>query len=175
MRTFVIGIALGALSVPLSIYVYFVSGSAPVATSAASMPFEKMLAHAALNARIHREMQKTVPIAADGANFTAGAKIYRDNCAICHNLLGRAETAIATGMYPRPPKLLEGKGVTDDSPGETYWKVANGIRLTGMPGFRLTLSDTQMWQVSILLSDADKLSPSVKGMLGAVDSSSEGK
>jgi hypothetical protein len=37
VRTFVIGIALGALSVPLSIYVYFVCGSAPVATSAASM------------------------------------------------------------------------------------------------------------------------------------------
>jgi len=24
-------------------------------------------------------------------------------------------------------------GVSDDEPGETYWKVANGIRLTGMP------------------------------------------
>jgi hypothetical protein len=37
------------------------------------------------------------------------------------------------GMYPQPPELFKGKGVTDDPAGETYWKVANGIRLTGMP------------------------------------------
>jgi len=60
-------------------------------------------------------------------------------------------------MYPHPPKLLEGKGVTDDEPGESYLKVANGIRLTGMPGFRPALSETQMWQVSLLVANADKL------------------
>jgi len=43
--------------------------------------------------------------------------------------------------------------------GETYWKVANGIRLTGMPAFGHTLSDTQMWQVSLLLKNADKELP----------------
>jgi len=49
--------------------------------------------------------------------------------------------------------------VTDDPPGETYWKVANGIRLTGMPAFKDVLSDTQMWQVSLLLANADKPLP----------------
>jgi thiosulfate dehydrogenase len=52
--------------------------------------------------------------------------------------------------------------VTDDQPGETYWKVANGIRLTGMPAFSQTLSATQMWQVSLMLANADKVSDSVK-------------
>jgi thiosulfate dehydrogenase len=50
-------------------------------------------------------------------------------------------------------------GVTDDPPGETYWKVANGIRLTGMPSYRSVLTDTQMWQVSLLLANADKPLP----------------
>jgi mono/diheme cytochrome c family protein len=68
-------------------------------------------------------------------------------------------------MYPRPPKLLEGKGVTDDEPGESYWKVANGIRLSGMPGFRSSLSETQMWQVSLLVAKADKLPKSVTDAL----------
>jgi hypothetical protein len=68
-------------------------------------------------------------------------------------------------MFPKPPKLLEGKGVTDDSPGETYWKVANGIRLSGMPSFSDSLSQTQMWQVSLLLANADKLPDSVKSAL----------
>jgi mono/diheme cytochrome c family protein len=55
--------------------------------------------------------------------------------------------------------------VTDDEPGETYWKVANGIRLTGMPGFNQQLSTTEMWQVSLLLANADKLSEPVKTIL----------
>ena len=41
-------------------------------------------------------------------------------------------------------------GVSDDEPGETYWKVANGIRLSGMPAYTHILTETQMWQVSLL-------------------------
>jgi mono/diheme cytochrome c family protein len=43
--------------------------------------------------------------------------------------------------------------------GETYWKVANGIRLTGMPAYKDLLTDTQLWQVALLLSDANKPLP----------------
>jgi mono/diheme cytochrome c family protein len=52
--------------------------------------------------------------------------------------------------------------VTDDPPGENYWKAANGIRLTGMPGYKGSLTDTQLWQVSVMLANADKLSPAAK-------------
>jgi mono/diheme cytochrome c family protein len=76
-------------------------------------------------------------------------------------------TAIAKGMFPKPPELMQDKGVTDDPPEETYWKVVNGIRLTGMPGFRGNLSDTQAWQVSLLLAHADHLPDSVKSALAS--------
>lgn len=155
--TLVVGVILGAIAVVLGIYLYFATGQAPVATSAPPMPFEKKLAHQALNARVAREMQKNVPLQADEANLAAGAKVYREHCAVCHGLPAQKESLIAAGMYPHPPKLLEGKGVTDDEPGESYWKVANGIRLTGMPGFRPALSETQMWRVSLLVAHADKL------------------
>ena len=165
MKTFIIGLITGLILVPLCVYVYFVTGSAPVATAAPDMPFEKMLAHGALSAHIAKEMPKSVPVPADETNFAAGAQVYRENCAVCHGLPGGTPTAVARGMYPKPPKLLEGTGVTDDPPGETYWKVANGIRLTGMPGFSESLSQTQMWQVSLLLAHADKLPDSVKTAL----------
>ncbi len=167
VRTFVTGLILGVIAVPLAVYFYFVSGNAPVATSAPAMPFEKMLAHKALSARVDKEKPKTVPIQADEPNLAAGAKVYRDHCAVCHGLPAQPKTPIATGMYPPPPKLLEGKGVTDDEPGESYWKVANGIRLTGMPGFHDSLSETQMWQVSLLVAGADKLPKSVTEALSA--------
>jgi thiosulfate dehydrogenase len=167
VRGFISGLIIGLILVPLGLFLYFASGSAPVATAAQPMPFEKMLAHRALSAIIDKEAPKQVPIAADEASYAAGAQICRQHCAVCHSFATGNPTAIAKGMFPRPPRLLHGKGVTDDEPGETYWKVANGIRLTGMPGFRESLSDTQMWQVSLLLANADKLPDAVKQTLTA--------
>ena len=143
------------------------------ATSAAPMPFEKMLAQKALAARLEKEMPKTVPIEPTEANLLAGAALYQQHCAVCHGLPGQPKTAIAQGMFPPPPQLFHGKGVTDDEPGETYWKVANGIRLTGMPGFRGTLKEEQLWQISLLLAKANELTPSVKSALTPKDSPAE--
>ena len=168
MAKFLFGLILGVLVVPAAGYLYFSGGHAPVATTDPDMPFEKHMAHMALSARIDKEMPKSAPIQGDEPNLSAGADIYREHCAVCHGLPGQPKTAIATGMYPPPPKLMEGKGVTDDEPGETYWKVANGIRLTGMPGFKGKLSETQMWQVSLLAAQADKLPLSVSATLTPV-------
>ncbi len=69
-------------------------------------------------------------------------------------------------MFPSAPPLWKNHGhgagvigVSDDEVGETYWKVANGIRLSGMPSYSHVLTDAQMWQVSLLLKNADKEMP----------------
>jgi len=167
MGKFLFGLIVGLIVIPAGVYMYFSSGSAPVATASAPMPFEKMLAGMALHARMDKEVSKTVPITPDEAAYVAGAQIYKDNCAVCHGVPGQAPTAIAQGMFPKPPKLMEGKGVTDDPAQESYWKVAGGIRMTGMPGYDKTLSTTQMWQVSLLLANADKLPPAAKNIITA--------
>lgn len=167
MRTFLIGLIIGLIAVPACVFLYFATGRAPVATSAEPMPFEKLLAKMGQHARMDKEMPKAVPISTDEAAYVAGAQIYKDNCAVCHGLPGQAQTAIAKGMFPKPPKLTEGTGVSDDPAGETYWKVAGGIRMTGMPGFDKTLSTTQMWQVSLLLANSDKLPKAVMDSLAS--------
>src|SRR5277367_3063267 len=74
----------------------------------------------------------------------------------------QAPSAASQGMFPHAPQLFTAKEtVTDDPVGVTYWKVKNGIRLTGMPSFQKALSDQQMWQVSALMASADKLPPDV--------------
>ena len=171
---FIAGLLFGLLIVPFGAYLYFSGGSAPVATTDSDIPFENFFAHKALNARIAKEMPKTVPIQATEANYLAGAELYKQDCAVCHGLPLSPRTAIATGMYPRPPLLFEGKGVTDDEPGESYWKIFNGIRLTGMPGFSKSLSETQMWQIALLLANADKLPSSAKAVLVAPIAASTG-
>lgn len=50
-------------------------------------------------------------------------------------------------------------------PSESYWKAANGIRLSGMPAFKNKLTDTQLWQVSQLVTHSDEISESVKKAL----------
>jgi mono/diheme cytochrome c family protein len=167
MKGFVIGVVVGMLLVAAIVYLYFATGMAPAATSAPPMPFEKKFARMALHARLQKEMPSQVPIPPDETNLMAGAHIYLQHCAVCHGIPGKEQTAIAKGEFPHPPHLFRGKGVTDDEPGETYWKVANGIRLTGMPGFKRELSETEMWQVSLLLANADKLSDAVKGVLAS--------
>jgi mono/diheme cytochrome c family protein len=167
MGKFVFGVIVGLITIPVAVYFYFAMGMAPVETAAAPMPFERQLARMALHARMRKEMPKSAPIQPDEVAYTAGGQVYKEHCAVCHGLPNAPQTAIARGMFPDPPKLLEGKGVTDDEVGETYWKVAGGIRMTGMPGFAKTLSPTQMWQVSLLLANADKLPASVKASLVA--------
>jgi thiosulfate dehydrogenase len=168
VKKFLIGFAAGLIVVPVAIYVYFAFGMAPVATAAPEMPFERLLAKKALRVRREREMPRSVPIAADESNYAAGAHIYREHCAVCHGLPKQPQTAVAKGMYPKPPALLDGKGVTDDPAGETYWKVAGGIRMSGMPGFQQMLSSTEMWQVSILLAHADRLPQKVQDTLAQI-------
>src|SRR6202167_1111227 len=131
------------------------------------MPFERFFAHKILDARIARDMPKNVPLPANEVNDVPGAELYKQHCAVCHGLPLSPKTVIATGMYPRPPQLFQGKGVTDDEPGESYWKIFNGIRLSGMPGFSKSLSETQMWQIALLVANADKLPPSAKALLVA--------
>ena len=161
----VLGILIGILLLVGSAYLYFSWGFAPVATSAAPMPFERKLAKAAQHAYLDKLPHPQPLVPADEANLIAGAKVYKEHCAVCHGLPDQPKSAVSQGMFPKPPELFHGTGVTDDEPWETYWKVENGIRLTGMPSFRESLSSTQMWQVSVMLANADKLSAPVNAVL----------
>jgi mono/diheme cytochrome c family protein len=100
------------------------------------------------------------------ADLVAGAQAYQKNCAMCHGLPNEPPPAIASTMFPPAPELFAQKGmVTDDPAGETYWKVKNGIRLTGMPSFKNVLSDDQIGQVAAAVSRADKLPPEAQDAL----------
>lgn len=164
MGRILLGIVLGVILVPVAVMAWFHFGKVPVAVADAPFPQERKLAHGALDARIDHEMIANPPIPADEAAFVAGAQIYHDQCAACHGLHGKP-SSFGAHMYPDAPPLWEKHhnndvvGVSDDPPGETYWKVANGIRLTGMPSFKEVLTDMQMWQVSLLLANADKPLP----------------
>lgn len=164
MKGFVVGLVLGAALFGGALYYYFVSGSAPAAVADPPMFMERKMANRSLDAHIKNANIANPPIQASEDNYVAAAKVYKDQCAQCHGLPGQ-DPAISNNMYPDATLLFKGKGVTDDPPQESYWKIRNGIRLTGMPSFKPILNDTQMWQLALLVANADKIPDSAKSLL----------
>ena len=164
MSRFLLGLIFGIVLVPLALLAYLSYGRVPIAASDTPFPYERQLVSIPLDARIQKDMVGT-HMEPDQTNLTAGARIYIDRCSLCHGLHGRP-AAIGSHMFPDAPQLLEAHrndpttvGVSDDPVGETYWKVENGIRLTGMPSFKTQLSEAEMWQVSLFLANASKPMP----------------
>jgi thiosulfate dehydrogenase len=165
MRGFVIGFFAAVLILAGGIGFCVISGIVPVAATDPPLPFEETLAHFAVDAHIARQPAKESPVPADEMNLVAGVRVYRQQCAGCHGLPGQPQPATGAKMYPRPPELFRGTGVTDDPVFESYWKVSNGIRLTGMPAFKTGLTDTELWQVSQLVAHGNGLPESVRKVL----------
>ncbi len=166
MGRVLLGVLLAIVLAPVALLLWLRFGQPPVAVADPPLPQERLLTGMPLDARIGRELVKTPPIQADENNLLDGARIYSERCALCHGFHGKP-SLFGAHMYPDAPPLLEmhhhgaeiRMGVTDDPPGETYWKVANGIRLTGMPAYKDLLTEPEMWQVSLLLANADKPLP----------------
>jgi thiosulfate dehydrogenase len=161
-KTFLVGVLIGILLLAGGGYYYVVSGMAPAAVGDPMMPFEHFLASRSLRAHIEKANVPAPTIAADEENLLAGAKLYKDNCAVCHGLLDQNPPVIANNMFPKAPSLFKGKGVSDDPPQESYWKIENGIRLSGMPAFKGELTNTQLWQLALVVANSDKLTDPVK-------------
>ncbi len=168
----VLGFVLGILAVAGTSFTYLQFGALPVATADKPFFMEKRIVQIPLKARIDRD-EKKPPFGTSEDVFESGARVYRAQCASCHGTPGH-DVAFAKYMYPVAPQLWKKHtrnavvGVSDDPPSETYWKVANGIRLSGMPAYNHVITDTQMWQVSLLLANADKELPKpVSGILTA--------
>lgn len=68
------------------------------------------------------------------------------------------------GRFPgrrRPPTAQQ----REEGIGRDFWRVQNGIRMTGMPSFKKALSDQQMWDVVVMLSRRRNLPPAATAVL----------
>ena len=128
-------------------------------------------------------------------DLVAGAQNYKKDCAVCHGLPDQPPAPIGSGMFPSAPQLmapLTGRGPggsgqpgglgqmergvpPQPSPGRAggpgrgesndFWRIKNGIRLTGMPSFEKALSDDQIWQLVALLAKRGDVPPEAKAAL----------
>jgi thiosulfate dehydrogenase len=163
---FALGVVTTLVGCAAGAYVFVKAGGVPMETSTAPLPLERTVARLALRASLGHAADEKDPLPLTEANLLAGAEEYRSHCAVCHGIPGRPASAISRGMFPVPPQLFEkNEMVTEDPEGVTHWKVTHGIRLSGMPGFERTLSGTERWQVTMVVTHADALAPAVQAVL----------
>lgn len=173
MKKYVIVFIAGILLVPAAFFLYLRSGYAPVSTSASPMPFERFFARLAMRSTLSHELPRKNTGPPTELELKSGANIYRENCAVCHGLPNAPQTAISKGMYPHPPQFFRpdlpshydaNQPYRPANP-KAYWKVKNGVRLTGMPGFKDSFTEQQIWEVSQFLGNARNLPPDVVAVL----------
>lgn len=161
------GVGIGVVVTLLAMAAWLRFGSPPVAVRDADSLWEPLVEAVPANARAKSEA-KTPPFPSSEDAFEAGAKVYRAQCSQCHGSPGR-ESVMGRNMRPRAQQFFaraDRDALKSQTAGELYWKTAYGIRRSGMPAYGRTLTDTQLWQLSLLLAaSGDQLPDPVTALL----------
>jgi mono/diheme cytochrome c family protein len=174
LRGIAIGIGVAVLIAAVGAYAFVSLGMMPASADVKPPAIERWAAKRSLNATIARDAgDKPNPLSTNDENLLAGIKLYSVNCAVCHGAADGKASAIANGLYVHAPQLAK-HGVEDDPASETYWKLAHGIRFTGMPAFGNSLSEKQIWQIALFLAHMDQLSGAPKAAWERLPSASAG-
>ena len=113
---------------------------------------------------IHRNAAKqSNPFRPTSENLKAGQIDFDGHCSGCHGLTGNGENRLEADFYPPVAKLT---GDTQKwSDGELYFIIANGIRMTGMPGFVKKHDPKEIWGLILWVRHLAQLSPSEKAAI----------
>lgn len=170
IKSAAIGAVCAVVAGLLAFYAAVSLGLLPANADATPPKIEKIIARKALHAAIDRQAPRGPnPVARNDANLIAGIKLYAADCAVCHGAADGKASHIAEGLYQHAPQLAK-HGVEDDEFGETYWKIAHGIRMTGMPSFLRTLSEEEIRMITLFLQNMHSLPPGPKKIWEAVPS-----
>src|SRR5664279_179687 len=158
------GISLSVVVALVGGYLLVRSGLIPANADAKPGSVETWIAGTSLDATLGRDAPAGKnPVELTDQNLLNGVRLFAQICAFCHgSAVGAASPSpIAKGLYQKPPQFAT-NGVEDDPEGVSFWKIKHGIRLTGMPAFGYSLSDTEIWMLALFLKHMDKLPDSVQ-------------
>jgi len=121
---------------------------------------EENLAMPALDASVDRRAPAmNNPIQPTEENLLSGMKIYEASCSGCHGDISHPHQGFGDSFYPRAPQFME--DAPDMPENQNFYIIAHGIRLSGMPGWKTALKESEIWQVTTFLSNLNKLPPRV--------------
>ena len=155
----IIGAVIGiAVVVPIGVDAFVHSGLFNVGAADPHTKFTQWITHETMIHSVHRHASAIVPPPRILApQVFAGFCIYETHCVACHGAAAVAREQWAGGMEPSPPYLLD--ATSKWTPSQLFWIAKNGIKMTGMPSWRNSLSDGQIWAVVGFLEAMGKLPP----------------
>lgn len=102
-----------------------------------------------------RAKSVSVPALQNG-EIEKGAADFETMCRQCHGAPSRRAGEIGRGLRPESPDLSKASGHW--SPAELFWIVKNGIKMTGVPAFGKSHSDTDLWNIVAFVNRLPDLS-----------------
>ena len=152
------GVIAIVLLMPLGVVAYVKSGVYNVAAAKPHTKFTEWLTHETMIHSVRSHAKGIVaPPSATSDQVVRGFCTYETHCAACHGAAAVARQHWANGMEPQPPYLLDAPQIW--KPRELFWIVKNGIKMTGMPSWRDSLTDRQIWDVVAWLKATSRLPP----------------
>jgi mono/diheme cytochrome c family protein len=106
------------------------------------------------------------PLPKDGQVIAQGKQLYVQSCALCHSTDGHGRTELGRGMYP-PAMDLTSPHVQHWTDAELFWIIQNGVRLTGMPSWQSSISNTDTWKLTRFIHDLPRLDAQAKAQAAA--------
>jgi mono/diheme cytochrome c family protein len=151
---------IGALAIIFAIgaAVFFFGGYFSVAASEPDPGIVNWaLEHVRLASIARHGRDASPPNLDDAETVRAGARAFAARgCANCHGAPGVTWQKFSEGLNPDPPDLAK-EIVPNREPGQLFWVVKNGIKMTGMPSFGKTADrqdgadDTELWSIVAFL------------------------
>jgi mono/diheme cytochrome c family protein len=122
---------------------------------------EAWLASQAMDASMQRRApHDNNPVPATDANLIDGMKLYTMDCAGCHGGLDRKPSPFGASFYPPVPQLI--LEPLDDPEWHIAYAVRHGVRNTGMPAWKGSITEEEIWKITAFLSRIEKLPPAVQ-------------
>ena len=121
---------------------------------------DRRVAMPALDASVDRRAADAQnPIQPTDENLIAGMKMYQEQCSSCHGDIAHHQGMLADALYPRAPQFMD--DAPDMAENENFYILQHGVRYSGMPAWKQTFNNKQLWQITAFLSHMDKLPPAV--------------
>lgn len=98
-----------------------------------------------------RNKKERNPLRDDAQTLADGKEAFSHYCVACHGMDGQ-NTGVPFADHISPPiPLLNSPDVQQYTDGQLKWILDYGIRPSGMPGSKGTLSDDELWSIIVYL------------------------